>query len=140
MRTLLRFAGFHRQLSFGLLRGLLYLQACKLRSASGILLEKTTSESRYIFLLFSFALFVEGQKIFFVSCVVGFYRSLSQNNTAHASQAFAKVQHVRLCRVLSGFCCNAGIACEQWCSYIVRHRAPLCVLLTRVWKPGFIVK
>ena len=34
--TLLRFAGFHRQPSFGLLRGLLYLEACKSCSASGI--------------------------------------------------------------------------------------------------------
>ena len=36
-RTLLRFAGFHKQPSFGLLRGLLYLEACKLRSASGLI-------------------------------------------------------------------------------------------------------
>ena len=35
-RTLLRFAGFHKQPSFGLLRGLLYLEACKSRSASSI--------------------------------------------------------------------------------------------------------
>ena len=30
------FGGLHRQQSFGLLRGLLYLEACKSRSASGI--------------------------------------------------------------------------------------------------------
>ena len=47
VRMMLRFAGFHRQSSFGLfsvleegggglLRGLLYLEACKSRSASGI--------------------------------------------------------------------------------------------------------
>ena len=35
-RTPLRFASFHKQPSFGLLRGLLYLEACKSRSASGI--------------------------------------------------------------------------------------------------------
>ena len=35
-RTLLRFACFHRQPSSGLLRDLLYLEACKSRSASGI--------------------------------------------------------------------------------------------------------
>ena len=35
-RTLLRFAGFHRQPSSGLLRGLLYLEACESRSASGV--------------------------------------------------------------------------------------------------------
>ena len=33
---LARFAGFYRQPSFGLLRGLLYLEACKSRSASDI--------------------------------------------------------------------------------------------------------
>ena len=32
---------------------------------------------------------------------------------------------------------NAGIACEQWCLYIERHPAPLCVLLTHVCKPAF---
>ena len=41
-RTLLRFAGFHKQPSFGLLRGLLYLEVCKSRSASGIQSEITT--------------------------------------------------------------------------------------------------
>ena len=35
-RTLLRFAGFHKRPSFGILRGLLYLEACKSRIASGI--------------------------------------------------------------------------------------------------------
>ena len=37
-----------------------------------------------------------GQKIFFVFCVVGFYRSQSQHIAALASQVLAKVQHVRL--------------------------------------------
>ena len=36
VRTLLRLAGFHRQPSSGLLRGLLYLEVCKSRSASSI--------------------------------------------------------------------------------------------------------
>ena len=39
---------------------------------------------------------------------------------------------------------KAGIDCNRWCPYIVRHRAPLCVLLTHVWKPVlralFIIK
>ena len=35
-RTLLHFAGFHRQPSFDLLRGRLYLEACKPRSTSSI--------------------------------------------------------------------------------------------------------
>ena len=35
-RMLVRFAGFHKQQSCGLLRGLLYLETCKLRIAFGI--------------------------------------------------------------------------------------------------------
>ena len=42
--------------------------------------------------------------MFFVSCVVGFYRSQSQNIAAQTSQALAKVQHVRLCCEVAGFC------------------------------------
>ena len=35
------------------------------------------------------------------------------------------------------FVAKAEIACDHWCPYILRHRAPLCILLTHVWKPGF---
>ena len=35
------------------------------------------------------------------------------------------------------FVVKTVIACDHWCPYIVRHRAPLCVLLTHVWKSGF---
>ena len=41
-----------------------------------------------------------------MSCVVGFYRSQSQHIVAQASQAFTKVEHVRLCCELAGFCCE----------------------------------
>ena len=65
MRTLLRFAGFHRQPSSGLLRGLLYLEVCKSRSASGIELEITTfRKSLLYFFVLSFVHFFGGQKIF----------------------------------------------------------------------------
>ena len=74
-----------------------------------------------------------------MSCVIGFYRSQSQHITAQASQAFAKVQHVRLCCSSKAFVAKAGIACELRCPYIVRHRTSLCVLLTNVQKPGFRV-
>ena len=42
VRTLLRFARFHRHPSLDLLRGLLYLEVCKSRSASSIELGITT--------------------------------------------------------------------------------------------------
>ena len=106
-RTLLRFAGFHKQPSFGLLRGRLYFEACKSRSASGIQSEITTFQKSSLFiLLLALLFFFGGQKIFVVSCVVGFYRSQSQHIAAQASQALAKVQHVRLCCELAGFCCE----------------------------------
>ena len=37
------------------------------------------------------------------------------------------------------FVAKAGIACEHWCPIIERHRAPLYVLLTHVWKPAFML-
>ena len=87
-----------------------------------------------VFYVFSFALFFGGQKIFFVSCVVGFYRSQSQRIAAQASQKFNMCDFVASSQA---FAVKAGIACDHWCPYIMRHRAPLCFLLTRVWKPGF---
>ena len=104
-RTLLRFAGFHRHLSVGTLRGLLYLEACKSRSASGISSEISTFRKSSLFFLFlALLFFFGGQKIFVVSCMVGFYRS--QHIAAQASQALAKVQHVRHCCEVAGFCCE----------------------------------
>ena len=35
------------------------------------------------------------------------------------------------------FVANPENACEQWCPYIERRRALLCVLQTHVWKPAF---
>ena len=56
--------------------------------------------------VFSFGLLFGGQKIFFVSRIIGFYRSKLQQITAQASQALPKVQHVRLYCKLAGFCCE----------------------------------
>ena len=106
VQTLLRFAGFYRQPSLGLLRGLLYLEVCKSRSASSIELEIPTFPKVLIFSCFEFALFFGWQKIYFVSYAIGFYRSQSQHIVAQASQALAKVQHLQLCCELAGFCCE----------------------------------
>ena len=59
VRTLLRFAGFHGRSSLGLLRGLLYLEVCKLRSASSIELKITTFRKSllYLYIFLSLALF-----------------------------------------------------------------------------------
>ena len=84
MRTVLRFAGFYEQPSFGLLRGLLYLEACKSHSVIVV-----------VILLSLAVLFFGEQNILVVFWVVGFYRS--QHIAAQASQALAKVQHVPLC-------------------------------------------
>ena len=67
MQTLLRYAGFHKQPSFGLLRSLLYLEACKSRSASGIKPEITTFRKIVIIFLFVFGytIFFGRQTIFF---------------------------------------------------------------------------
>ena len=105
-RTVLHFSGFHRWPSFGLLRGLLYLEVCKSRSASSIELEIPTFPKVLIFSCFEFALFFGWQEIYFVSYAIGFYRSQSQHIVAQASQALAKVQHLQLCCELAGFCCE----------------------------------
>ena len=57
MGTLLRFAGFHRQPSLGLFRGLLYLEVCKSRSVSGIEVEITTLRKPLFYFLFLALLF-----------------------------------------------------------------------------------
>ena len=110
--------GNHRV--FGLLRGLWYLEPCKSRSASGIQSEITTFRKSSLFFFFFALLFIfGGQKIFVVSCVVGFYRSQSQHTATQASQALAKVQHVWLCCQLAGFCCEC---CDRLWSLVSIHR------------------
>ena len=72
--------------------------------------------------------------MFFVSSVVGFNRSQSQHIAAQASQKFKMCDFVASSQA---FVAKAGIDCDHWCPYILRHRALMCVLLTHVWKPGF---
>ena len=61
----MRFAGFYRQPSSGLLRGLLYLEVCKSHSASGIELEIISFRKSLLCIFdLSFALFFGGQKTF----------------------------------------------------------------------------
>ena len=119
MQMLLHFAGFHRQPSSGLLRGLLYLEVCKSCSASGIELKITTfRQSLYFFLVLSFVLFVsEDRKNRFVSCVVGSHRSKLQHIVAQTSQKFNMCDFVAS---RHAFIAKAGIACDHWCPYIER--------------------
>ena len=75
MRTLLHFAGSRRQPLSGLLRGLLYLEVCKSRSASGIELKiKDFPNVVAIFFILSFALFFRRTENLFVTCVIGSHR------------------------------------------------------------------
>ena len=90
----------------------------------------TFLKSLLYFSFLALLFFSGGQKIFFVSCVIGFHRSQSQHIAAQASQALVKVQHVAS---LQAFVAKAGIVCEHWCLYIGRHQVPLCaVMLTHV--------
>ena len=57
VRTLLHFAGFHRQPLLGLLRGLLYLEVCESCSASSIELKIITFGKLLLFFVFNLASF-----------------------------------------------------------------------------------
>ena len=106
VQTLLCFAGFHRQLSSGLLQGLLYLEVCKPRSASGIELEiMTFRKSMLIFFWFELCSFFSKNRNYF--CVLS-YRFPQVTVTAYPGTSLAKVQHVQLC------CEHAGFYCESW--------------------------
>ena len=59
--------------------------------------------------------------------------SISRQRPRKPSQIFNMCDSVAS---LQAFVAKAGIDCDHRCSYVVKHRAPLCVLLTRVWKPG----
>ena len=123
-------SGFHRQQSLGLLRGLLYLEVCKTRSASGIESEITTFRKSLfdIFVLSCALFFSEDRKSLFhaISVPTCHSHSISRHRPRKSSTCATLLRARRLIA-------KAGIACEQWCPYIERHRAPLCVLLTHVW-------
>ena len=131
---LLLFAGFHRQSSSGLLRGLLHLGLCKSHSASGIELEITTFRKLWLyFFYFEFCSFF-GQKIFLwpaLSVATGRTHSISRHRPRKSSTCCDFVASTQ------AFVAKAGTACEHWCLYTERHRPLLRVPLTHVLKPAF---
>ena len=102
-RTLLRFAGFYKQPSFGVLRGLLCLEAYKLHIAFVIQSEITTFRKSSLFFVFGFALFFQStENIFFLALLVSIdhSHSISQHKPSQkfnmcdfvvSSQAFVYV-------------------------------------------------
>ena len=72
----------------------------------------------------------------FVSCVVGFYRSQSSISRHRPRKLTLKFNMCDFVATSQAFVAKVVIVCVHWCPHIVRHRAPLCVLLTHVWKPG----
>ena len=95
------------------------------------------SESRcYIVVIYSFAFFFRRRKFFFCSALsipTGHSHSISWHRPRIPSQKFNMCDFVASTQA---FIAKAGIACDHWCPYILRHRALWCVLLTHVWKPG----
>ena len=79
------------------------------------------------FFIFSFALFSEDRKsLLFLALLVFIYRSQTQHIATQALQALAKVQHVRLCCKLAGFCCKGF---DRLCSLVSIHREALRAVL-----------
>ena len=115
------FAGFHRPPLLGFLRDILYMKVCKSSSESGIKLEITTFRKQLlIFFVFSLAHFFQKTENFFVTCVIGSYRSQSQHIAAQASHPLVKVQHVQLCCEHTSFCCE-GWGCLRALMSIYRE-------------------
>ena len=99
------------------------------------------SESRcYIVVIYSFAFFFRRRKFFFCSALsipTGHSHSISWHRPRIPSQKFNMCDFVASTQA---FIAKAGIACDHWCPYILRHRALLCVPLTHVWKLAFMLK
>ena len=123
MRTLLRFVGFHRQPSLGLLRGLLYLEVCKTRSASGIELEIMTFRKSSLYFFFEPCSFFGKRKIYFcpaLSVPICHSHSISRHRPRKSSTL------LRACKLLLRrlrLFVSSGVSIP---------RASLCVLLTHV--------
>ena len=109
VQTILRLAGFHRQPSLGLLRGLLYSEVCKSRSASGIELEITTFRKSLLYFLFLCLLFFfGGQKIFFVCHkFIGHSHSISQHRPRIPCATLLRARRLLLQRL--GLLVNIGV-------------------------------
>ena len=101
VRTLLRFVGFHKQPSFVLLRGLLYLEACKSCSTSGIQLEITTFRKSSLYLLFlALLIFLEDIKSFLCLVLlvsIGRSHSIQRHRPRKPSQALASPRKSSTC-------------------------------------------
>ena len=94
------------------------------------------SESHRYFLNFVFALFLEHRKSFLFPALLV---SIDHSHSISRRRPRKPLQKFNMCDFVASsqnFFAKAVIACDHWCPYIVRHRAPLRVLLTRVWKPG----
>ena len=119
MQTILHFASFHRQPSLGLLRGLLYLEVYKSRSASGIEPETTTFRKPLLYFLFLALLFFpEDRKSFLcpaLSVPIGHSHNISRHKPRIPSQ---KINMCDFVASTQAFVVKAGIACEDWCPYI----------------------
>ena len=111
VRTLLCFAGFHRQPSLGLLQGLLYLEVCKSRSAFYIELEKRLSEIRcYIVLFRALLLFFGGQKIFLCRALsVPTGHSISRHSPRKSSTCATLLRARRLLLRRLGLIASSGV-------------------------------
>ena len=105
------------------------MEVCKSHSASGIEL-KIYDYPKVVVLFFCFELCS-----FFFSQV---RKSCTHRSQHIAAQALQKFNRCDFAASTQAFIVKAGTACEHWCPYIERRRALLCVLLTHVWKPGFI--
>ena len=90
-----------------------------------------------VVVIFGFALFFwRTGNLFFLALLVSMDHS-------HSISQHKPSQKFNMCDFVASshaFVAKAVIACDHWCPYILRHRALLCVLLTHVWKPGFIEK
>ena len=122
VRTLLHFAGFHRQPLLGLLRGLLYLEVCESRSASSIELKIITFGKWLLPFVFNLASFFSKNRKSFLCPALSVPKShsISGHRPRIPSQKFNTYDFVASTQV---FVAKAGIACEHWCPYIQRRCA-----------------
>ena len=101
---------------------------CKSRSASDIALQMTTFRKLLVYNGSLAILFLYGeQKLFSETCVFGFDRSQSQRIVEQTSE---KLNRCDFDARAHAFIAKGGIVCEHRCTYIRRHQAPPCVLLT----------
>ena len=113
VRTFLCFAGFHRQQSLGLLKGLLFLEVCKSRSPSGIEPEVTTFQKSLLDLLFwALPYFFAKQKIFLFPALLvstGHSHSTSRHRSRKSSTCATLLRARRLLLRRLGLIVSIGV-------------------------------